>query len=171
VVNIHEKTFDPLAHAVTAKPAGPFEERLKKMKPYLHAQRSARKFGGKPEDYLPIHDFLDSSKAHHADMRHRALLHSSFGIFLAEQMFGTNLTIRTGKAWEFSLFGLSVTINTPGVRTKKVSVRDVAEGHVIEDLGRIPAVSEYLEGMPFYEWLGGPKRKKGTTISLDSLVD
>ena len=57
------------------------------MKPWIHSKKSARQFGGKPEDYIDIHNFLDSSKAHHADMRHRALLHSSFGIFLTEQVF------------------------------------------------------------------------------------
>lgn len=50
------------------------------MKPYLHAKNSVKSFGGKLEDYLPIHDFLDESKAHFPDMRHRAMLHNSFGI-------------------------------------------------------------------------------------------
>jgi len=31
--------------------------------PLKHAQNSARKFGGKPEDYLPIHSWFDESKA------------------------------------------------------------------------------------------------------------
>jgi hypothetical protein len=30
--------------------------------PYHHAVRSARLFGGKPEDYLAIHDWFDQSK-------------------------------------------------------------------------------------------------------------
>jgi hypothetical protein len=58
------------------------------MKPYLHAKISAQKWGGKPEDYQPIHDFIDSSKEHHADVRHRALLHNSWGCFLVEKLFG-----------------------------------------------------------------------------------
>jgi hypothetical protein len=41
--------------------------------PLKHAQNSARKFGGKPEDYLPIHNCFDESKAFLADFRHRAL--------------------------------------------------------------------------------------------------
>jgi hypothetical protein len=107
------------------------------MKPYLHGKVSAKKFGGRPEDYQAIHDFIDSSKAHFPDMRHRALLHSSFGIFIAEQVFGINITNSDGKL---------------------VSVRDVAEQHVIDDLGRIPTVQDYLQGMPVYSWLGGGKR-------------
>ena len=84
------------------------------MKPYIHAKNSAKAFGGAPEDYLPIHDFLDSSKAHFPDMRHPALLHSSFGIYIAERVFGPYITNSEGK---------------------KVQVRDIAEKHVIEDMG------------------------------------
>lgn len=113
------------------------------MKPYLHGKVSAKKFGGKPEDYQAIHDFLDSSKACFPDMRHRAILHSSFGIYIAEKVFGINLKNSDGKL---------------------VSVRDVAEQHVIDDMGRIPTVGDYLEGMPMYEWLGGTKATKRTVV-------
>ena len=116
------------------------------MKPYLHGKNSVRKWGGVPEDYQPIHDFLDSSKAHVADMRHRAMLHNSFGIFLCEKVFGINITNSDGKL---------------------VSVRDIAELHVIEDMGRIPTVQDYLQGMPLYNWLGGPKK----TTRVIPLVD
>lgn len=109
------------------------------MKPWIHAENSVKKFGGIPEDYLEIHDFLDSSKAHVPDMRHRAILHSSFGIFITEKVFGT------------------YRINND---RKVVQVRDIAEHHIIEDMGRIPTVQDYLEGMPFYDWLGGPKKVK-----------
>lgn len=115
------------------------------MKPYLHAKVSVSKWGGKPEDYLPIHDFLDESKAHFADMRHRALLHNTFGIYLAERIFGHNITNSSNRL---------------------VSVRDIAEQHVIDDMGRIPSVQDYLEGMPMYSWLGGPKRKPTRTIDM-----
>lgn len=118
------------------------------MKPYLHAKVSVRKFGGKEEDYLPIHDFIDSSKAHFPDMRHRALLHSSFGIYITEKVFGTYLTNSDGKI---------------------VQVRDIAEQHVLDDMGKIPTVQDYLENLPMLEWLGGPKRKV-RTFSLDDDV-
>ena len=109
------------------------------MKPYLHAQVSVRKWGGVVEDYLPIHDFFDHSKAHFPDMRHRALLHSSFGIYIVERVFGTSL------------------INSGG---RTVQVRDIGEQHVIDDMGTIPTAQDYLEGMPMYNWLGGPKRAR-----------
>lgn len=110
------------------------------MKPWKHALNSARKHGGKPEDYLKIHDWFDQTKAHVADMRHRAVLHNSFGIYLLEQCFGTNL------------------VNSDG---KTVSVRDIGEEHVLEDLGCIPTLVECLKTMPLkdIEVLGATKRK------------
>lgn len=49
-------------------------------KPYIHAESSARRFGGVPKDYLEIHNIMDSSKAVFADNRHRALTHNSWFI-------------------------------------------------------------------------------------------
>jgi hypothetical protein len=120
------------------------------MKPYLHGKVSVRKWGGKVEDYLKIHDFIDSSKAHFPDMRHRALLHSSFGIYMCEMVFGHNITNSDNRL---------------------VSVRDIAEQHVIDDMGTIPTVQDYLQGMPMYDWLGGPKRKPTRTIDMTSEVE
>jgi len=109
------------------------------MKPFLHGKVSVRKWGGKEEDYQKIHDFLDQTKAHFPDMRHRAILHNSFGIYLAEQVFGINIENSDGRL---------------------VSVRDIAEQHVIDDMGRIPTLQDYLQEMPFYPWLGGPRRER-----------
>jgi hypothetical protein len=35
--------------------------------PLKHAESSARKFGGKAEDYLPVHNWFDESKAFFSD--------------------------------------------------------------------------------------------------------
>lgn len=127
-------------------------------KPWEHAILSAKKWGGKPEHYLPIHNFMDSSKAHVADMRHRALLHSSFGIYLAEQVFGTNIMVR-------------INVNSPAPEeTILVSVRDIAEQHVIQDLGFIPSVQQYLDHMELADWMGG-KKKKFTIILKGEVVE
>ena len=117
------------------------------MKPHLHSKSSARKFGGKPEDYLDIHQFMDSSQAHIADVRHRALFHNSFGCFLVEQLFGV------------------VRVNSDG---KEYSTRDVAEQHIIEDLGRIPTVQDYFQHMELQKWMGGPVAST-RKISFDEL--
>ena len=109
------------------------------MKPLIHATISAKRFGGEPEDYQAIHDFFDWSKIAYPHMKHRAILHNSFGIYLCEKIFGTFITNKDGK---------------------KVSVRDVAEQHVIDDLGLIPTVQDWLEGLPMDKpWMRGEKRK------------
>jgi hypothetical protein len=100
---------------------------------------SVKKWGGVPEDYLPIHDMMDSSKAHVADMRHRMVFHSSFGIFVMEKIFGTFITNSDGK---------------------KVQVRDVAEQHCLEDLGCIPTLQDYLEETPLQPWMTGARKVK-----------
>lgn len=108
------------------------------MKPYQHAKNSARKYGGKAEDYQKLHDFFDQTKAAVPDMRHRAILHSAFGIFLLEQVFGTTIENSEGK---------------------RVCVRDVGEDHVIEDLGFIPTMERWLKNMPMEPWMTGTRRK------------
>lgn len=108
------------------------------MKPHIHARNSVRKYGGKVDDYMPIHDAIDSSKSAHASVKHRAVLHSAFGIYLIERIFGATITNSDGKT---------------------VSVRDVAEDRVLEDLGTIPSLDKWLEGMPVESWMGGPTRK------------
>lgn len=108
------------------------------MKPWLHAKSSAAKYGGKPEDYIDIHNFMDSSKASLADVRHRAVFHSSFGIFLVERVFGVCVTNSAGKA---------------------VSVRDIAEQHVVEDLGFIPTMEQWLRNMKIEPWMNGKRTK------------
>jgi hypothetical protein len=106
---------------------------------------SAKKFGGKPEDYQKIHDFIDSSKAHVADVRHRALLHSSFGIYLCEQVFGTFI------------------VNS---NNDIVQVRDIAEEHIIEDLGKIPSVQNWLDNMTIQPWMGGKVKNRKQTVKF-----
>jgi hypothetical protein len=106
------------------------------MKPLIHAKNSVRAHGGHIADYLPIHDFIDSSKSVVADMRHRAILHSAFGIYLVERCFGDTMTNSDGNV---------------------LSVRDIAEEHVIEDLGRIPSMQDYLDHMELAPWMSGAR--------------
>lgn len=115
-------------------------------KPYIHSLNSVKKWGGVPEDYLPIHDMMDSSKAHIADMRHRLVFHSSFGIFIMEEMFGTFI------------------VNSDD---KKVQVRDIAEQHVLEDLGYIPTLQDYVAKLPIEPWMTGVRRSQKPMVIVD----
>ena len=99
--------------------------------PYHHARSSARKFGGSPEVYEPIHAWFDRSKAHVADATHRVLRHTSFGIFLAEMTFGVMLQ---------------------GAH-RKLTLRPVGEQHVTEDLGQIPSLHDCLRHYATPTWL------------------
>ena len=115
------------------------------MKPGIHAKNSVHKYGGTLADYMPIHDLIDSSKSAHASIKHRAVMHSAFGIYLVERVFGSALTNSDGKI---------------------VQVRDVAEDHVLEDLGTIPSLDEWLRDMPIAAWMGGPTRRH-TFVRID----
>ena len=84
--------------------------------PLFHAQSSVRRFGGKVEDYQPIHDWLDGTKEMFADFRHRALRHHSHGVFEAERLFGASIRNSSGAL---------------------VPTRYIAERHIKEDCGGI----------------------------------
>lgn len=106
-------------------------------KAYLHAISSAKKFGGIPEDYIDIHNLLDSSKSIVADNRHRVLTHNSWFIStIIERIYGITL------------------LNSDG---KQISTRDVAEQHVLEDFGGnfIPSAQDYLQEINYKEWMNG----------------
>lgn len=69
-------------------------------KPHIHANSSARKYGGKPEDYIAIHNLMDSSKSAMPDNRHRALCHNSWFIGAGgplELIFGVTITNSAGR--------------------------------------------------------------------------
>src|SRR5439155_16551877 len=65
--------------------------------PLKPAESSAHKFGGRPEDYLTIHNWFDESKSFLGDFRHRAIRHHTEGIFLAERIFGVAIKNSEGK--------------------------------------------------------------------------
>ena len=113
------------------------------MKPFLHSKIHVKKYGGVPEDYADIDDFIDSSKSTVADVRHRAILHSSFGCFIVERIFG-----RTR-------------INSSG---KEYSPRDIAEDHILQDLGFIPTVENYLMNMQIQPWMSGSEKKNRKVV-------
>lgn len=104
-------------------------------KPYTHAVSSAKQFGGVPEDYLKYHEWMDQTKSFCADARHRSILHSSFGIFLGEQYFGSTMTNSNGRV---------------------ISVRSILEQHCMEDYkGWIPSIGDFISCMKYEPWMNG----------------
>lgn len=116
-------------------------------KPWIHSLSSAKHFGGKPEDYLDIHQFLDSSKSVIADNRHRCLTHNSWFLSVVlERIFGVTL------------------VNSDG---NTVSVRNIGEQHVGEDFhGFIPSAQDYLQEMEFKPWMMNGKGKPPSCARL-----
>jgi hypothetical protein len=105
-------------------------------KPFIHAKSSAKKFGGLENDYLEIHNLMDSSKSIIADNRHRMFTHNSWFIStIIERIFGNTI------------------INSDGI---EVSTREIAEQHVLEDFGNfIPTGQDYIEELQYKEWMNG----------------
>lgn len=118
--------------------------------PLHHSISSVKIHGGKIEDYLPIHNWFDETKAHYHDMRHRALRHHAEGIFWAEKQFGVYI------------------VNSDN---KMIPVRVIGEQHVKEDLGFVPTIKEYLDTMTPKSWMyrPGEGRKLLETIAVEKL--
>lgn len=93
------------------------------MTPWKHAESSVQKFGGKPDDYISLHDWFDETKQYTGDWTHRALRHHSAGIQWAIEKFG------------------HVIVNSNG---KSIPTKILAEIHVEEDIGFVPTPKDWL---------------------------
>lgn len=112
------------------------------MNSWHHAVSAARKWGGTPEDYIEVEEFIDSSKKLIGDVRHRSLYHHTEGVWLCQRIFGRTLTVQREH------------------HAIEVPVRLVAERHVLEDLGWLPSPADYIGGMPIQTWMSGAQRKE-----------
>lgn len=92
---------------------------------WKHSELSAVKFGGVPEDYIELHKFIDSSKLFYFNVKHRAILHHTYGVELCIKIFGNTIVNKDNKT---------------------LLVRDVAIEHIKEDLNvRIPTLKEWFD--------------------------
>lgn len=120
------------------------------MKPLQHAQISAKTYGGSWQDYIEVHNFLDSSKAACAHFKHRFLLHHIEGIELAVKIFG------------------EILVNS---ENREIETRRLLTDHLIEDVGRVVAVDTWARDLlpdasgSFYKFLA----KKREQIETDSV--
>lgn len=105
-------------------------------KPWIHCQMQAKKFGGTPDDYLEINEFMDLSKGAIPSHIHRALSHTSW--------FISTILPR--------VFGETFKRKSDG---KIMSTRDIGESHVLEDNGMkfIPTAQDYLAEIPIRSWM------------------
>lgn len=146
------------------------------MNSWYHAKSSAKKWGGRPEDYIDIHEFIDSSKKIVGDVRHRSMYHHTEGIWLCQKIFGRTITVG-GRVpvpvdFSFHVMGNPEPTTVPSIEyqdfgpIRQVPVRLIAELHVEQDLGWIPSPKDYIDGMVLKPWMGGLVRRE---MSLDNL--
>ena len=99
-----------------------------------HCRLSAKRFGGEPGLYQNIHaKMLEPADT----LAGRAILNSSFGIYIIEELFGITL-----KGSE-----------------RVISTRDIAEQHVLRSCNQIPTLSDWFEGVDCL-WMVGLKKAR-----------
>jgi len=103
--------------------------------PLIHAKSSVKRWGGKVEDYLPLHELLDSPKVTMNNNTARMLTHNVWFCYqIIPKIFGYNL------------------INSDG---KSVDTVDIAMLHVAEDFRMkfVPTAQDYLKHMELQPWM------------------
>jgi hypothetical protein len=101
----------------------------------IHAQSSVKRWGGKVEEYLPIHEIIDSPKACMNNNSARLITHNVwFCYHIIPKIFGYNL------------------INSSG---KRVDTIDIAMLHVSEDFRNrfVPTLEDYLKHLELPAWI------------------
>jgi len=109
--------------------------------PLVHSKSSVRRWKGKVEDYLPIHELLDSPKYAMNDNRGRALTHNTWFIYnILPKIFGYNIK------------------NSDGIN---VDVVDIGMLHVLEDFRFkfIPTPQDYLNNIELKKWMNNATSK------------
>jgi hypothetical protein len=105
------------------------------MDPQIHAENSAKRYGGIAADYIDLHELMDSSKAAISTNLHRFLTHNSwFTTTIIPKVFGRRRQNSEGKWY---------------------NTKDVAEYHCLEDFRMkfIPTPQDYAEHMEFAPWI------------------
>jgi hypothetical protein len=103
--------------------------------PEIHSKSSVKRWGGKIEDYMEIHKFLDSPKSTMNNNTSRFLTHNTwFAYEVIPRVFGYNITNSDGKS---------------------VDTVDIAMLHISEDFRHkgIPTPQDYLENMVVQPWM------------------
>lgn len=103
--------------------------------PLIHSQSSVKRWGGKVEDYLPIHELIDSPKSTMNNNSSRALTHNTwFAYTIIPKVFGYNLTNADGK---------------------RVDTIDIAMLHIAEDFRMkfVPTPQDYLKHLEVQPWM------------------
>jgi hypothetical protein len=102
--------------------------------PEIHSKSSVKRWGGKIEDYIAIHELIDSPKATMNNNSSRALTHNTwFAYTIIPKIFGYNITNSSGKS---------------------VDTIDIAMLHIAEDFRMkfVPTPQDYLKHLQVQPW-------------------
>ena len=102
--------------------------------PLIHSKSSVKRWGGKVEDYLVIHELIDSPKMTMNNNSARCLTHNTwFAYHIVPKIFGYNI------------------VNSDG---KSVDVVDIAMLHIAEDFRMkfVPTPQDYLQHLQVQPW-------------------
>jgi hypothetical protein len=124
--------------------------------PMKHSISSSKRWGGKPEDYLAIHQVIDSPKATMNNNTARCLTHNTWFCYeIIPKIFGYNITNSEGRS---------------------VDTIDIAMLHLAEDFRHkfIPTVQDYLKHMQVQPWMNngtGPINNEEATNNINLIKD
>ena len=123
--------------------------------PLIHSKSSVKRWGGKVEDYLPIHQLIDSPKSCMNNNTARTLTHNTwFAYEIIPKVFGYNI------------------INSEG---KSVDSVDIAMLHIAEDFRMkfVPTPQDYLKHLQLQSWMNNGvkdiENEEATQIAEDFL--
>lgn len=109
--------------------------------PLIHSKSSVKRWGGKVEDYLPLHILLDSPKSTMNNNTSRMMTHNTWFIYeIIPKVFGYNI------------------VNSDG---RSVDTVDIARMHVAEDFRfkGVPTPQDYLQHMEIQPWMNNGIRE------------
>ena len=121
--------------------------------PLIHSKSSVKRWGGNVEDYIEIHELLDSPKVTMNNNTARMMTHNIwFCYHIIPKIFGYNI------------------VNSDG---KNVDTVDIAMLHVAEDFRHkfIPTVQDYLKHMDVQPWMNNGVKILDNQEAIDAVKE
>ena len=121
--------------------------------PLIHSKSSVKRWGGKVEDYLPIHELIDSPKATMNNNSVRVLTHNTwFAYQIMPKIFGYNI------------------INSDG---RSVDVVDISMLHIAEDFRMkfVPTPQDYLQHLQVQAWFNNGVKELDSPEAKNIVTD
>jgi hypothetical protein len=121
--------------------------------PLIHSKSSVKRWGGKVEVYLPLHELIDSPKATMNNNSVRVLTHNTwFAYQIMPKIFGYNI------------------INSDG---KSVDVVDISMLHIAEDFRMkfVPTPQDYLQHLQVQAWFNNGVKELDSQEAKNIVTD